>query len=289
MLEIDLGYNEFEKFEEFLKNIDKEKFECEEIITEEKFEKAKERKKELNNFVTWLSQRKKEKSFQDKHDLTPILKEIKKEEVKYWFIEYIGIMPLFHNMYFLPIENTKDEKFKSYALSECTSEVEIQNYKKGSSCYCLFFGIFSDYTYESNFKKEEISIEKFKFIYYKGEILIKRRVFSDKNNIKRMYNISKYLNLRGFLFSFISLNDFLMTFYGIALKRYRHIEHMDFEKMKNFLRCSKCHATTKLDLENFINSSLNTVEAHYKCPKCGEVYSFSKLKKIYEENMRNAY
>lgn len=186
------------------------------------------------------------------------------------------------------VTNNSVEKF-FMRLSECTSKMEIQELKISMLKYQLFFGIFSEYICNSTLKYTNSPIKDYHFIYYSGDLLIKRIVFSDETNVKRLFEINRFLGRKGFLFSVLSLDDFLMTFFGIALKRYRHIEYMEFVKMKNFLRCQKCHVTTELTLNNFINSSQNTVEAYYKCPRCGEVYSFSKLKKIYEENMRNAY
>ena len=181
-----------------------------------------------------------------------------------------------------------DEKVFS-SLTCCISKQELEDIKKTRINYKLFFGIYSEYISEEYFRNSYNPKKGYHFIYNDGDLLIKRQVFSDEINIKRLFEINKRLNLRQFVFSALSLDDFTLGFWGLALRRYRNIEPMDFEKMKNFLRCQKCHATTKLTLDNFINSSLNTVEAYYKCPKCGEVYSFSKLKKIYEENMHTAY
>lgn len=257
----------------FFKNKEKaeKKFVIEEVNAEKEPEKDEILKKEMNNFL----------KFHNLFESTPSYNYKQKE----WIENYLDIdlNYLFAKFY---INKQCEKIFED--LSECTSKQEIEKIIESQSNDYLFFEIYSEYIENKSYKCEP-TLNKYHFIYYDGDPLIKRQVFSNKINIKRIYNINKKLNLNKFVFYCISLDDFTQGFWGLALRRYRNIEYMKFDKMKNFLRCQKCHTTTKLTLDNFINSSQNTVEAYYKCPNCGEVYSFSKLKKIYEENMRNAY
>ena len=249
----------------------KKKLITEEVNTEKEPKKDEMLKKEMNNFFKFYNSFKKEPSYNYKQEK--------------WLESYFGINPdrLFSKFY---IQKQYQKIFEN--LSECTSKQEIEKIMESQSNDYLFFEIYSEYI-ENKISKYEPILNKYHFIYYNGDPLIKRQVFSNRININRIYNINKYLNLSEFVFYCLSLDDFIQGFWGLALRRYRNIEYMKFDKMKNFLRCQKCHTTTKLTLDNFINSSQNTVEAYYKCPNCGEVYSFSKLKKIYEENMHNAY
>lgn len=249
----------------------KKKLTIEKVNTEKEPEKDEILKKEMNNFF----------KFNNLLGLTLSYNYKQKEWIENYFeIDLKYLFPKLNN------QKKHEEIFTS--LSECTSKQEIEKIMESQSNDYLFFEIYSEYI-ENKIDKCKLTLNKYHFIYYNGDPLIKRQVFSNRINIKRIYNINKNLNLNKFVFYCISLDDFTQGFWGIALRRYRNIEYMEFDKMKNFLRCQKCHTTTKLTLDNFINSNQNTVEAYYKCPKCGEVYSFSKLKKIYEENMRNAY
>lgn len=268
-------------------------YNIEKIDANENPDEAKKTKQEMDNFIVLYEYLGKEiLSYQ-----------IEDRDVGSWLKFHFGFefKCVGYTLRFPYSEEEKKRQQAFYSLSISTSKQEIEKVKNSMVTLYLFFNISSEYikehqnrnkfAYNQIYSKEKDTIpsDNYHFVHINGDTLIKRQVFSSEFNIKRLYEINKELNIRQFVFSAISLDDFILGFWGIALKRYRNIEHMEFAKMKNFLRCSKCHATTKLDLENFINSSLNTVEAHYKCPNCGEVYSFSKLKKIYEENMRNAY
>lgn len=250
----------------------KKKFVIEEVDAEKEPEKDEILKKEMNNFLKFCDSLNSGLSYNHRQ--------------KQWIEKYFEIN---FNRAFIKSYDQKKYEETFTTLSKCTSKQEIEEIMKSRVNDYLFFEIYSEYI-ESKFYKYGSALKnKYHFIFYSGDPLIKRQVFSNKINFERIYNINKYLNLSEFVFYCLSLDDFIQGFWGLALRRYRNIEYMKFDKMKNFLRCQKCHTTTKLTLDNFINSSQNTVEAYYKCPNCGEVYSFSKLKKIYEENMHNAY
>lgn len=255
-------------FKKYFKEENMEGFE-EVLIDEEKFpEKAEEIKREMDNFILFQEKSRERYGYSRRYTRDD-------DWLKEHFYPVTKLPPI-----------TKREIDD---LEECSSEAEIQEFKNRCWKSCLYREIFSEYIILKRYKTARSLPQKYRFIFYKGDFLIKRKVFSDKNNILRLYNISRFLALHEFLFYALSLDDFLVTFYGIAIKRFGNIEHIEFDKMKNLLRCQKCHSTTELSLDNFINSNQRTVEAEYKCPKCGEIYSFSKLKKIYEENMRNVY
>lgn len=276
MFDRKIGFN-LEEYQN--KNKEDQKYEIDTIDEIKDPEKDKIIKREMSNYkvLTRVS------------DSSELINNLKCEELRKWVIVYFGF-PYNSSYWNLDVHyNKEDDKNVFSSLSCCTSRQELKEIKIARIEYKLFFGIYSEHINDEHFKNRYIPKKDYHFICHNGDHLIKRQVFFDEINIRRLYEINKYLNLRQFIFSVLYLDDFILGFWGLALRRYRNIEHMDYEKMKNFLRCQKCHATTKLTLDNFINSSQNKVEAHYKCPKCGEVYSFSKLKKIYEENMRNAY
>lgn len=117
-----------------------------------------------------------------------------------------------------------------------------------------------------------------------------KEIFTDIKDYERIKLITFILEHMGFLFEIISLDDFYLNpLFGIFLYRYHHLHKFDEDKLKNILRCQKCHTSMELDLDYFKEKGLRTQEAYYSCPHCKISSSYTKLLTTYETNKKNSY
>lgn len=117
-----------------------------------------------------------------------------------------------------------------------------------------------------------------------------KEVFTDIRHYERIKLIAFILEHMGFLFEAFSLDDFYLNpLFGIFLYRYHHLQKFDENKLKNILRCPKCHTLMELDLDHFKEKRLRTQEAYYSCPHCKASSSYTKLLTTYETNKKNSY
>lgn len=91
---------------------------------------------------------------------------------------------------------------------------------------------------------------------------------------------------------YICKNFSIKDFYFLPLEGLRlyHCENLVYlEKPHHILRCDNCHKQVEYYFERFFSSSSEAQESEFICPNCGEHYTYSKLKEIYEKNCKKAY
>lgn len=176
----------------------------------------------------------------------------------------------------------------------------------------FFIGIFNNFFGFSDFNKMKDSaystIEKYylelfspftkvnerdniiEISFLKHSPISPKEIFTDIKDYERIKLITFILEHMGFLFEVFSLDDFYLNpLFGIFLYRYHHLHKFDEDKLKNILRCHKCHSSMELDLDHFKEKGLRTQEAYYSCPHCKTSSSYTKLLKTYETNKKNSY
>lgn len=102
-------------------------------------------------------------------------------------------------------------------------------------------------------------------------------------------HIVNHCKKNGILFTEYNLKDFFINgLKGLALFQYDNLKIWG-EKITHILRCDKCHKQVEPYLDDYFNSSASIEEAKFKCPFCGEVYTYSHLKRIYDHNVFKSY
>lgn len=112
--------------------------------------------------------------------------------------------------------------------------------------------------------------------------------------LKRYYKFAFQLIIQkfceiGFIFAQYNIKNFCIN----QQKGLMLWEHSDMRfysnTIKHILRCDKCYKEVEYYFENFFSSSSEAQESEFICPNCGEHYTYSKLKEIYEKNCEKSY